>query len=97
MLQAMQDASVEASAPHPGLVRLVQEHLLTRLDGLDARAVAAYVMGFRAAFDLMRRAHAMMGHEEDISVTALLNAIERAQAQALAEPEEETGDENDAS
>lgn len=79
----------------PALRRLVHEHLIGKSEGMPAASLAAFVLGWGSAFELMRRSQAMMpwiSAQQHQWVNELLDAIEVASRVELdAEDETEPG------
>jgi hypothetical protein len=80
------------SQPEPSptsLTALVQQLLLGRLDGLSGSQVAAFILGWSAMLDLLRRTDLTAPDATDevrAAIDAVVVRIERAQAAALEEP-----------
>jgi hypothetical protein len=71
---------------------LVEQMLLRRLEGLDARGVAAFVAGWCAALEVVRRTDITMplASEDTLAAVAeLVDSIDRARMKALADPDED--------
>ena len=71
------------------LDQLVEQFLTGRVDGLGAPQVAAFVSGWSSALELVRRTDLTIPEQtEEVkrAVARLVEAIERAQRTALADP-----------
>lgn len=81
--------SSDTDPPATSLSALVTQLLLGRLDGLSGPQVAAFIMGWSAMLDLLRRTDLTAPDATDevrAAIDAVVARIERAQAAALEEP-----------
>lgn len=82
---------VQEHLGHPPVQRLVEQLLVGRLDGLEARAVAAFLSGWSSALELIRRVDLTMpdaSPEVIDSIRRLVSAVERAQCAVVADPDD---------
>mgnify|MGYP007032564662 FL=1 len=86
------DLSLESEDPGcPPVQRLIQQLLVARLEGLDGRAVAAFLSGWSSALDLIRRIDLTMPDAEPKvveTVRGLVSLIERAQHATFEDPDD---------
>jgi hypothetical protein len=86
------DLTLEHGAPGcPPVQRLIEQLLLGRLDGLEGRAVAAFLAGWSSALELVRRVDVTMPDatpEVADSIRRLVSAIDQAQCAVVAESED---------
>lgn len=81
--------SSQPHSPATSLSALVKQLLLGRLDGLSGPQVAAFILGWSAMLDLLRRTDLTAPdatEEVRTAIEAVVARIERAQAAALEEP-----------
>jgi hypothetical protein len=72
----------------PPVQRLIEQLLIGRLDGLDGRAVAAFLSGWSSALELVRRVDLTMPDatpEVAESIRQLVSAIDQAQRAIVAD------------
>jgi hypothetical protein len=86
------DLTLEHEAPgSPPVQRLIEQLLVGRLDGLDGRAVAAFLSGWSSALELIRRVDLTMPDatpEVAESIRRLVSAVDQAQCAIVADSDD---------